>query len=83
MSQVCQVTGKRRMCGHNVSHANNKTKRVFKVNLHYKRFWLEGAKKFVKLRVSARGMRTIDKLGIETVLRSANLYKNDIQDIRE
>ena len=53
------------MAGHNVSHANNKTKRRFDINLKTKRFWVASEKRFVKLCVSAKGMRTIDKLGIE------------------
>lgn len=57
------------MSGNNVSHANNRTKRKFRVNLHKKRFWLEEEKRFVTLRVSARGMRTINKNGIEAVLQ--------------
>lgn len=69
MSRVCQVTGKRPMYGNNVSHANNKTRRRFLPNLHTHRFWLEGEKRFVTLRVSTRGLRTIDKLGIEKVLQ--------------
>lgn len=68
MSKVCQVTGKRPIVGNNVSHANNKTKRRFKPNLHNHRFWVEGENRFVKLRVSTKGMRIIDKLGIEKVL---------------
>ena len=68
MSRVCQVTGKRPMVGNNVSHANNKTKRRFSPNLQEHRFWLESEKRYVKLRVSAKGMRTIDKHGIEKVL---------------
>jgi large subunit ribosomal protein L28 len=68
MSQVCQVTGKRPIVGNNVSHANNKTKRRFSPNLHYHRFWLDGEKRFVRLRVSAAGMRVIDKRGIEAVV---------------
>ena len=68
MSRVCQVTGKRPVTGNNVSHANNKTKRRFLPNLHTHRFWIEGEKRFVKLKVSAKGMRIIDKLGIERVL---------------
>jgi large subunit ribosomal protein L28 len=68
MSRVCQVTGKGPMSGHNVSHANNKTKRRFLPNLQHHRFWLEDEKRFVRLRVSAHGMRIIDKKGIETVL---------------
>ncbi len=68
MSRVCQVTGKRPMSGNNVSHANNKTKRRFLPNLHNHRFWVESEKRFVKLRVSSKGMRIIDKKGIDQVL---------------
>ena len=68
MSKVCQVTGKRPMSGNNVSHAKNRTKRRFVPNLQSHRFWIEGEKRFVKLRVSTKGMRIIDKLGIEKVL---------------
>ena len=68
MSRVCQVTGKRPVYGNNVSHANNKTRRRFLPNLHTHRFWLETEKRFISLRVSNNGLRTIDKLGIETVL---------------
>ena len=68
MSRVCQVTGKRPMSGNNVSHANNRTRRRFLPNLHMHRFWVEAEKRFVRLRVSSKGMRIIDKLGIDTVL---------------
>jgi len=68
MSRVCQVTGKRPVVGNNVSHANNKTKRRFLPNLNSHRFWVEGERRWVKLRVSSKGMRIIDKLGIEPVL---------------
>lgn len=68
MSRVCQVTGKRPITGHNVSHANNKTKRRFLPNLHAKRFWLESEGRFVKLRVSSKGLRIIDKKGIDAVV---------------
>ena len=68
MSQVCQVTGKRPVSGHNVSHAKNRTKRRFHPNLHTHRFWVESENRYVKLKVSAAGMRLIDKLGIEKVL---------------
>ena len=74
MSQVCQVTGKRPMTGNNVSHAQNKTRRRFSPNLHTHRFWVESENRFVKLKVSSKGMRIIDKLGIETVL--ADLRKD-------
>lgn len=68
MSKVCQVTLKAPVSGNNVSHANNKTKRRFLPNLQTHRFWVESLKRFVSLRVSAKGMRTIDKLGIEKIL---------------
>lgn len=68
MSRECQVTGKRPVSGNNVSHANNKTRRRFLPNIHDHRFWLESEKRFVKLRISAKGMRIIDKLGIDQVV---------------
>ena len=68
MSKVCQVTGKRPVTGNNVSHANNKTRRRFVPNIHDHKFWLESESRFVKLRVSAKGMRIIDKKGIEEVV---------------
>lgn len=68
MSKVCQVTGKKPVAGNNVSHAKNRTRRRFEPNLHYHRFWIENEKRFVRLRVSAKGMRIIDKKGIDTVL---------------
>ena len=68
MSKVCQITGKRPVTGNNVSHANNKTKRRFLPNLHTQRFWVAGEKRWVKLRVSTKGLRIINKLGIDAVL---------------
>ena len=68
MSKVCQVTGKRPQTGNNVSHAHNKTRRRFLPNLQYKRFWIESEQRWVRLRVSHKGMRIIDKHGIEKVL---------------
>ncbi|MDQ7049539.1 MAG: 50S ribosomal protein L28 [Enterobacterales bacterium] len=68
MSRVCQVTGKRTVTGNNVSHAKNRTRRRFLPNLHTHRFWVESENRFVKLRVSAKGMRIIDKKGIDSVL---------------
>ena len=68
MSQVCQVTGKRPAVGNNVSRAKNRTRRRFLPNIHHHRFWVEGEKRFVKLKVSAKGMRIIDKKGIDAVL---------------
>ena len=68
MSKVCQVTGKRPMSGNNVSHANNRTRRRFLPNLQNKRFWLESEKRFVRLRISQKGIRIIDKHGIDKVV---------------
>ena len=68
MSKVCQVTGKRPVSGNNVSHAHNKTRRRFLPNLHTRRFWVEAENRWVKLRVSRKGLRIIDKLGIDHVL---------------
>jgi len=68
MARVCQVTGKRPTTGNNVSHANNKTRRRFLPNLHTHRFWLDEEKRWVRLRVSSKGMRIIDKLGIDAVV---------------
>ena len=69
MSKVCQVTGKKAMVGNHVSHAKNRVKRLFKPNLHKHKFWVESEKKFITLTVSAKGMRIIDKNGIDTVLK--------------
>lgn len=68
MSQVCEVTGKRPLVGNNVSHANNKTKRRFIPNLQSRRFWVESENRWVRLRISKKGLRIIDKNGIESVL---------------
>lgn len=68
MARVCQVTGKRPQKGNHVSHANNKTRRRFFPNLQYRRFWLEGEKRWIRLRLSQHGLRIIDKKGIEVVL---------------
>jgi large subunit ribosomal protein L28 len=70
MPRKCQVTGKRAMTGNNVSHANNKTKRRFEPNLQYHRFWVPSEGRWVRLRLTPRGIKTIDKLGIEAVLAS-------------
>ena len=69
MSRVCEVTGKKVMYGNNVSHANNKTRRRFDVNLQKKTFWVASLKKSITLKVSARGIKTIDKKGIDSVIR--------------
>ena len=78
MSRVCQVTGKRPLVGNNVSHAHNKTRRRFLPNLHNHRFWVESENRFVRLRVSSKGMRIIDKHGIEKVLADLRAQRSKI-----
>jgi large subunit ribosomal protein L28 len=73
MAKKCPITGKGPLVGNNVSHANNRTKRRFLPNLQSKRFWLEDEKRFVRVRVSTRGMRIIDKHGIKAVLEDIKL----------
>ena len=68
MARVCQVTGKAPMVGPRVSHANNKTKRRFMPNLQYRRFWVESENRWVRLRLTTAGLRTVDKIGIDAVL---------------
>lgn len=68
MSMVCQVTGKKPMSGNNVSHANNKTRRRFLPNLHKHRVWLASEKRYITLRLSSKGLKTIDKKGIDAVI---------------
>ena len=68
MARVCQVTGKGPMVGNTVSHANNRTKRRFLPNLHYRRFWLETENRWVRLRISNAALRLIDKVGIDQVV---------------
>ncbi len=77
MSRVCQVTGKKPLSGNNVSHANNRTRRRFLPNLHNHKFWVESEKRWVKLRLSAKGMRIIDKNGIDAVI--ADMHKRGIK----
>ena len=77
MAKVCEVTGKRTKSGNNVSHANNRTRRKFFPNLHSHRIWVESQNKYVKLRLSKKGLRTIDKLGIDHVL------DNNLKDFGE
>ncbi|MBI5447501.1 MAG: 50S ribosomal protein L28 [Gammaproteobacteria bacterium] len=82
MSRICQITGKKPLVGNNVSHANNKTKRRYLPNLHVQRFYVPSLGRFVKLKISARGLRTIDKHGIEYVLKNfvhANKAHADVQ----
>ena len=69
MARVCQVTGKKPMVGNRVSHANNKVKRKFYPNLHTHKFWVESENRFITLKVSTKGMRIIDKKGIDAVLK--------------
>ena len=78
MSKVCLVTGKRPIVGNNVSHSNIKTKRRFEPNLQYKRFWLESEKRFVRIRVSTKGMRIIDKLGVDAVVATLRANGNKV-----
>jgi large subunit ribosomal protein L28 len=68
MSRVCEITGRRPLVGHNVSHSNRHTKRRFELNLVTKRFWLENEKRWITLTLSTRAMRTIDKNGLASVL---------------
>ena len=75
MSRVCDVTGKKPMKGNLVSHANNKTRRTFLPNLHYRRFWVESENRWVRLRVSTAGLRKIDKLGIDVGLAELRARK--------
>ena len=73
MAKKCPITGRGPQVGNNVSHANNKTKRRYLPNLQSKRFWLEDEKRFVRLRITTRGMRIIDKYGIKAVLADIKL----------
>jgi large subunit ribosomal protein L28 len=77
MSRVCQVTGKKPVSGNNVSHANNRTRRRFLPNLQSHKFWVESENRWVKLRVSTKGMRIIDKNGIDAVI--ADMRKRGIK----
>ncbi|MCP4874778.1 MAG: 50S ribosomal protein L28 [Gammaproteobacteria bacterium] len=77
MSRVCQVTGKKPVSGNNVSHANNRTRRRFLPNLHTHKFWVESENRWVKLRLSTKGMRIIDKNGIDAVI--ADMRKRGIK----
>ncbi len=73
MARVCRVTGKKPQTGHHVSHANNKTKRRFLPNLQYRRLWSEERGRWIRIRVSAAGLRTIDKKGLDAVLAETGL----------
>ena len=78
MSRICEVTGKKPMFGHHVSHANNKTKRRFLPNLQHRKFWVESEKRWVSLRLSNAALRTIDKNGIDVVLAKMRARGNSI-----
>ena len=78
MSKICEVTGKRPITGNHVSHANNKTKRRFLPNLHTRRFWVPSESRYVRLRVSSKGVRIIDKKGIDTVLTEMRAHGRKI-----
>jgi large subunit ribosomal protein L28 len=80
MPRVCDVTGKKPMKGNLVSHANNKTRRMYQPNLHYRRFWVESQNRWVRLRVSTAGLRKIDKLGVEAVLAEIAAKKKAQQE---
>ncbi len=71
MARICQITGKKRMIGNNVSHSKRRTKREFAPNLQNKRFWLEDENRFITLKVSAAGIRTINKKGLKNALKDA------------
>jgi large subunit ribosomal protein L28 len=68
MARVCDITGKKPQLGNHVSHANNKTRRRFLPNLQNRRFWVESEARWVRMRVSQHGLRTIDKKGIDVVI---------------
>ena len=78
MSKFCHVTGKKPLKVNNVSHAKNRTRRTFEPNLHKHKFWIESEKRYVRLTVSAKGMRIIDKKGIDTVLSEIRSKGNKI-----
>lgn len=78
MARVCEITGKKPMGGHNVSHANNRTKRRFLPNLQRRRFWVESENRWVSLRVSQAALRTIDKKGIDVILAELRSRGRDV-----
>ena len=78
MARVCEITGKKPVTGHHVSHANNKTKRRFLPNLQHRRFWVESEKRWISLRLSNAALRTIDKNGIDAVLAEMRVRGNGI-----
>lgn len=76
MSRICKLTGRRPQTGNNVSHANNKTKRRFLPNLQKRRLWLPSQKRYVTLRISMRGLKLIDKIGLEAAIEKLKLKLN-------
>lgn len=73
MSRICQLTGKKVMVGNNVSHAKNRTKRNFNINVFKKRFYLSSENKWITLKVSAAGVKLVNKIGIEEALKRARV----------
>ena len=73
LAKICFVTGKKPLSGNRVSHANNKMRRRFVPNLLWKRIWIPSLNRFVRVRISAKGLRTIDKIGVEQALIAANM----------
>ena len=71
MAKVCQITVRKRMVGNNVSHSNKRTKRIFAINLKTKKFWSETEQRFITLKVSCKGMRTIEKNGLDACIKDA------------
>jgi large subunit ribosomal protein L28 len=78
MARVCEITGKKPVSGHHVSHANNKSKRRFLPNLQRRKFWIESENRWIKLRLSNAALRTIDKKGIDTVLAKMRLRGENV-----
>ena len=78
MSKVCQITGRKRMIGNNVAHSKLRTKRDFALNLKTKKFWSEAEQRFITLKVTTKGMRIIEKNGLDATLKEAqkNGYVN-------
>lgn len=83
MSKVCQITGKKAQVGNNVSHSKRRTKRKFEVNLHTKKFYWVEEDMWIQLRLSARALRTINKIGLNAALKKAEAEGNlDFKDIK-
>ena len=78
MSRICQVTGKSMQSGNNVSHANHKTRRLFHANIHERRFWVASEDRWIELKISAHGLRTIEQSGIDSVLAELNAKEKKI-----